>query len=162
MTRINIDTVASLPVVEPVIRRDAIDFPGGYDWQNTYFDGKGLLQLPMAGPAGTPAKFVRTNGGNAQRVLSWMAFRFGEIPVIPEPGPTDPNERLLDAQITPAKPMVLPDGVRHGFFISGVYYYGQAVATKVDDGLRFGIGPDDTTGATAYILKKPNFKDVFK
>ncbi len=83
---------------------------------------EGILQIPVAGPPGTPSVLVAVHAPYATRVVQWTVGRMGGKPRIPDPTPTTPNQTRGYMTFTPAAPTLTPDGTRY-FRVSGLYTF---------------------------------------
>jgi hypothetical protein len=123
-----------------------------YDSVHEYYADNGLLEIPVAGPPGTPCQIVRVHAGYGIRTSSWDASKRGTPPAMPSPEDTPSGDTLLSYEINLAQPRLDVNQGGLSFAASGTYVYcqgtiasGGAVAGKVR-------GKEDfyTTGSFAY------------
>jgi hypothetical protein len=117
----------------------------------------GLVQLPVAGPPGTAAVFVRLCAPSGEKVVHYEAVRDGAWPEVPMPEMSQSgNEVFLHADITPQTPIPI-DGERFRYSLSGDYIYGLKVPNTPQDGFPTGMGPMMTDGAPGAFCGPENF-----
>jgi hypothetical protein len=92
----------------------------------------GLVQMPAAGPEGTPAIFVRIHAPYEQEIVTWVATCDGGPPQPPNPyGPEcsfglNDNRILLSMQFSALVPTPIGGGTAgHAWSMGGVYTYGK-------------------------------------
>jgi hypothetical protein len=113
----------------------------------------GLAQQPVAGPDGTPAKFVKLGAAHGRKVVRFYAERLGEQPVLPAPEPDTDAQKLLRGKVVPANPMPTAEGGDYRFAVRGVYVYGLSLPVTPAAGIQ---GP--TTAGTT-LNRSQNFLD---
>lgn len=98
---------------------------GRYNIRQDYRRLSGLIQLPIAGPLGTPARIVRLNSGSAVKVVTWVVecLRLvGEKPTLPHWDTGDSNEALIYSSIAVDQPAIQPDGQTFFWRVRGEYH----------------------------------------
>lgn len=128
---------------EVVVSDDPLAFvPGAIPWATSFSDEQagqepypvydvtaryelktGLVQMPVAGPKGTPARIVRLTSPTTLKTISWVVQRVGERPRLPHPDTGDPNDVLLYMDVYFPNPVLQPDGLRLSWLAQGVYVY---------------------------------------
>lgn len=126
--------------------------------QVDYTVDEGLLQVPVAGPAGTPCEIVRLHGGKGQRTLSFAAQRTGALPELPTPVPQSANEVLAGLNIKPAVPSLMADG-NAVTRVEGQYVHFLLTPLDHTKILPMGSAPYDTNTGSTYLLT-PNYFTV--
>lgn len=133
-----------------------------YTVQVFYLRNEGLVQNPVAGPAGTPCELVQWSAPYGVKVVVWQAARIGAMPIYPDMDPKDQaNEKLLDWKFGPCVPMLMPDGKTYEFVASGVYVYALRVPPNKTVGFSPGSAPVSTGNASQFVAKGNNFRQLF-
>src|SRR4051812_30135151 len=66
-----------------------------------YVWSPGVMQMPVAGPDGTPARVVKKHAMVCKKIVDWTAERFNTWPVLPHWDSGSTNEVLTHAEATP-------------------------------------------------------------
>lgn len=122
-----VEVVGRLPTESNYFRDpEAGDYGIWKDFQTVvnYIEDDGLLQLPVAGPPGTPAVFVRTHAAIMRKVVTWRAMKAGGIPEVPSPDALGDNDVFMGWRMSPAVPVPMANGKGVVWSISGDYLYG--------------------------------------
>jgi len=106
----------------------AIDTTYGYD--------SGIRVLPTSGTMVGAAK-VRVHQGFQTKTVTWTAERVGKEPDIPDTDTGDPDDVLIEANMTPCNPMQQLD--KKIWRISGVYIYAR-LKPKIIGQSKFPVG----------------------
>jgi hypothetical protein len=120
-----------------------------YTVETTFDSDAGILQSPVAGPAGTPSDIIQVSAPYDIMIVKWTAKRIGRKPLVPSPlRPNDPNAVLKSKTIVPLAPMMDPDGKTKIYRVSGVYVYQLLLPVEyVNVGYyTMGAPPFQTTG----------------
>lgn len=133
-----------------------------FEMNTYYFTYGGNMQIPVAGPDGTPCRIVKVHAGCGKKIVTWTAERLGAWPEIPDPAAADPaNEVLDDVQVIPSAPLLSTNGRDHEFKICGVYVYLLRTPPDASKGFKAGIAPNDKSSATNSVYPKTGFKKLF-
>lgn len=135
-----------------------------------YLFDSGLLQVPIAGPPGTPCEIIRWHAGVGQQLVTFAAQRTGARPELPTPEPQSSNEVLASLHVKPMAPTVMADGTPV-CRVEGSYTHFLLRPVTHRDTLRMGTSPyeegdptgnsycvtpaDWTTGAVPTVLSTP-------
>lgn len=93
----------------------------------------GLMQLPTAGPVGTPARIVRVHAPYSIKVVTWVVMVHclqGEKPVLPHWDTLDPNEVCTLAEVRVDAPAIRSGGEVFLWRASGEYHYASGYAGR--------------------------------
>ena len=125
-----------------------------------YYTLQGVQQIPVAGSTGTPAQFAQWSAPTSCKEILFIVTRIGGIPDLPEPEPTDPNEVLLDVQLTPCMPTILPSG-QQVYHVMGRYRYGLTLPVSKESGYKMGALPFASFSKSANTITQANFKNMY-
>jgi hypothetical protein len=112
-----------------------------------YWTNTGWVQMPVAGPDGSEARFVKVCAAYSTKVVSWTCEALDGPPVCPHWDTQSGNEVLLEKEITPCAPA--PGLGGRVWRVSGLYKYGLKLPPGDTDSLVTGVVPgsgDDVTG----------------
>lgn len=107
-----------------------------YEWH------EGVIQIPQAGPAGSPSVMVKVHEAYGTRVIKWTAERIREKPILPYWDTGNVNEVLTYKNITPASVALSLRGEKI-FRVSGLYIYALKRPPSKEDRLFSGKIPPD-------------------
>ena len=127
-----------------------------FSQQVSYVADDGLLQIPVAGPPGTPCEIVRQHAGVGQRLTAFAAQRTGALPELPTADPQFPGEVLAGTRITPCIPSLMADGtgvVR----VEGSYVHFLLQPLTHKNYLPMGAAPFDEATGDQYQLLPTGF-----
>lgn len=114
----------------------------GYDRYNIrqhFITHSGLMQLPTAGPVGSPARMVRVHAPYSIKVITWVVYKACEVsekPTLPHWDTGDPNEVCTIGEVRVDSPTLTADGKTLLWRVSGEYHYasGQAGRSQMSGG----------------------------
>lgn len=123
----------------------------------------GLMQVPAAGPAGTPCIFVRAHAPYEVEIVTWTAESEGGAPIVPSPLSAatavglNENRILLDMQIGGVVPIPKGGNAGHIWAMSGVYRYGKIQPEGPIGDLKLGKLPYEKHAVSDNYFAKENF-----
>ncbi len=155
--RIDTSTIPQLPPVQDSMNREEGRFPHTqFNYSVIDYRHEGKLQIPVSGPPGTKCVFAELHAPYGVRVVSWIAFRDGKIPILPDFETSDANEVLLDVIIGTCEPKVI-DGVRFEFSVTGQAKYGLYLPSDKKTGYQMGASVLSTNPAMMNVIRENNF-----
>ena len=114
--------------------------------ERAHSSDSGLIVVPVAGPAGTPAVAIRVHAGIERESIFWASTREGGAPIVPSWKSFivggNPNRVFLKGQRSATLPSPKLGG--HFFVISGVYEYGILQQEGLDSNFVLGKMPWET------------------
>lgn len=126
-----------------------------------YRQTDGILQVPVAGVAGTGAELIRLHGGCMRKVVRFEQNRAGDIPEIPTLQSVDPsNEVRAGYVLAPQAPQVDANGSQVFAQVSGELTFYLVAALTSEDGYRMAAPPHTTINAALSKISTPNFKST--
>lgn len=131
-----------------------------FQMSTTYQMDPGVLQIPVAGPDGTPSVFVKTHARTMRKIVSWRAMKQGDQPDMPDPNAIGNNDVFVGFTMPVIAPVLDASGLRHFWSVSGTYVYGmrQPISPTVS-GLPAGASPVDMTSVTQNVLPAYLFRN---
>lgn len=124
-----------------------------YAVQNRYKRSRSRYILGVTaedGYSGDSAAFVQLSKGTLLWIADWTAARTGDVPLIPDPTPSDStNWKLLGEHYQPDEVILGTDGVSPIYRISGTYVYGHRK-------------PNDVTALNINFGRPPWVEDSFR
>ena len=139
------DVSDDLPTV--LSKYAASQFNGPYtDYRITtqYDDVATVIQVPVAGPPGTPSAILTLGGGMSSAMVSWTAESYGKPPTMPHPDHSDDNYTYMQGQILGENVVVGIDGVTPIYRVSGTYKYALKRPRTAKDDIFLGLVPSLT------------------
>lgn len=112
---------------------------GRYNIRQHFVTHHGLLQLPTAGPVGSPARMVRVHAPYSIKVITWVVYKLcelGEKPILPHWDTGDTNEVCTIAEVRIDSPTIAENGQAFHWRVHGEYHYasGQAGRSQMSGG----------------------------
>lgn len=121
----------------------------------TYRETTGIVQMPVAGPYGTPSQILDWGGGCWKKIVVWEAVCEGGKPSLPSAAPANPNERLESRDFTPQAPALMSDGITKVYRCTGVYIYALYSPPDFAAGVPMGRLPWD--GSPVEVIRQADF-----
>lgn len=147
--KITTSTVPRLPTKTGIYRRT----DGMYDSftvQVYIVRDEHVLQIPVAGPPGTPCKIVRTAAPTAQKIVTWIAEKMSNPPDGPDPTPRA-GETLLHHSIMDVSKVVIGDKMK--YTVSGITVYALDVPPDLKSVPEAGLPPFVIPTALAGVIR---------
>ncbi len=101
----------------------------------------GLMQMPVAGALGSPARVVRKSAPFTKKIVYWKAQRLGEKPTLPHWDTGNSNEVLARFLFCPMAPYNLLGGSQFLWICEGLYIYWLSNTPCFTDDFYTGIMP---------------------
>lgn len=124
----------------------------------------GLMQLPTAGPVGTPARIVRVHAPCSSKVVTWVIERLcevGEKPVLPHWDTLDSNEVCIMGEVRIDAPVLQMNGSVFLWHVAGEYHYASGYAGRIQ--ASGGTSPAITLPPEAFGINEGDFsKDYIR
>lgn len=117
-----------------------------YEWES------GLLQVPVAGPPGSPSVLIQVHAPYSRKTVSWNAQRYGLKPLLPSANTGNANEVLYNWVCSPQAPVLSATGTPQ-YAVSGQYEYYNVLPIGSLTSLPSGkLGGIDVTASSVYDL----------
>lgn len=124
-----------------------------------YIIDEGVLQVPVAGPPGTPCEIIRVHAPMCRRVVQWTAEKRQTPPTVPGSNTGNPNETLGEKRIRPTTPGIDPAGINI-YRLSGIYEYLLLLPPGIGDALAAGTTAYETKPSSANNVMPAQFNDA--
>lgn len=143
-------TVVDFPAPPPNSPLQAQNFPYTiWAFREFIVGDPGLRANAIQGPAGSAMDILRVHGGSAEKVIAFVARRYGADPQVPTRTPTVANDVPAPWVLTRSLVGFLPDGTPC-VEISGAYkYFLQAVPSE-NDPANLAAPPYSNAGSSQY------------
>lgn len=134
---------------------------GRYHIETNHVTVPGLLQLPTAGPAGSPCDICRVHAPYRMKTVEWVVERkcvLGEKPVLPHWDTGNPNEALTFHSVVAENPVLQINGSLFLWVVRGTYMYALGVPPQT-----YGSGatPACITPVEQFGLTEADFSKDF-
>jgi len=153
---------APSPQPSKVAASEATNPDTTYSWVVDYTEDTGILELPIAGPDGTPAMIVKTSAIYGYKLITWLAERIGAPPVLPSTAPADPaNEKYAGMTLTNGILAVTPDGTRAIYRRGGTYKYALLNPVNFATKGLAGAKPPWAPNIGQNVIKSGDFQNLY-
>jgi hypothetical protein len=129
-----------------------------YEINTSYGLNTGILQLPVAGPPGTPPVLIQLHAGAQRKTVAVGGRRAGLPPLMPSSTSLGIDGGVLaNFVLSPQSPVLDADGETYVYNTGATYVYYLSSFIRAEDGFRMGASPVYTTNPSENKLGSSTF-----